>query len=156
MYHTDASNVVVGTKLAPNPSGKCDQSICYACRLLNSAKHNYTTIEREALAMVYSLNKYRHYLLGNKFVFFVDNMALVYLVNKPQVSGKIAQWLLLFLKYDFTVVYKPSKTHGIADDLSRSPNGEPATGVEDQLVDATPFFVQPITPNWLQDVTTYL
>jgi hypothetical protein len=64
-------------------------------------------------------------------------MALVYLVNKPQVSGRIAQWLLLFLEYDFTVVYKPGKTHGIAEALSRSPNGEPAIGMEDQLADAS-------------------
>jgi hypothetical protein len=57
--------------------------------------------------MVYALIKYRHYLLGNKFVFFVNHMALVYLVNKPQISGRIARWLLLFLEYDFIVIYKP-------------------------------------------------
>jgi hypothetical protein len=56
--------------------------------------------------MVFALHKFRHYLLGNKFVFYVDHMALVYLVNKPQVSGRIIRWLLLFLKYDFTIMYK--------------------------------------------------
>jgi hypothetical protein len=142
--------------LAQNPSGKYDQHICYASRLLNFAKRNYTTTEREALAMVYALNKYKYYLLGNKFVFFVDHMALVYLVNKPQVSGRIARWLLLFLEYDFTVVYKLGKTYGVVDALSRSPNGEPTTSVEDQLAYASLFSVQPITPDWLQDVTTYL
>ena len=83
-------------------------------------------------------------------------MALVYLVNKPQVSGKIAWWLLLFLEYNFIVVYKPSKTHGVANTLSRSSNGETATGVEDQLDDASLFALQSITLDWLQDVTTYL
>jgi hypothetical protein len=43
----------------------------------------YTTIEREALAMVYAFHKFKHYLLGNQFVFYVDQMALVHLVNKP-------------------------------------------------------------------------
>jgi hypothetical protein len=47
--------------------------------------------------MVFTLHKFRHYLLGNKFVFYVDHMALVYLVNKPQVLGIIARWLLFFL-----------------------------------------------------------
>jgi hypothetical protein len=56
--------------------------------------------------MVFALHKFRHYLLGNKFVFYVDHMALVYLVNKPQVLGRIIRWLLLFLKYDFTIMYK--------------------------------------------------
>jgi hypothetical protein len=63
--------------------------------------------------MVFSLHKFQHYLLGNKFVFYVDHMALVYLVNKSHVSRRIAKWLLFFLEYDFIVVYKPGKTHGI-------------------------------------------
>jgi hypothetical protein len=57
----------------------------YASILLNSTKENYSIIDREALAMVYALHKFRHYLLGNQFVFYVDHMALMYLVNKPQV-----------------------------------------------------------------------
>ena len=113
--HTDASDIAVGAMVAQNQTGKCDQPISYASRLLNSAERNYTTTEKEALAMVYALTKYRHYLLGNKLVFYVDHMALVYLVNKPQVSGRIARWLLFFQDYDFTVVYKPGRTHGAAD-----------------------------------------
>jgi hypothetical protein len=69
--------------------------------------------------MVFSLHKFKHYLMGNKFVFYVDHMALVYFVYKLQVSGRIARWLLLFLGYNFTIVYKPSKTHVVADALSR-------------------------------------
>jgi hypothetical protein len=65
--------------------------------------------------MVFSLHKFRHYLLGNKFVFYVDHMALVYLVNKPKVLGIIIRWLLLFLKYDFIIVYKPRRTHVVVD-----------------------------------------
>jgi hypothetical protein len=72
--------------------------------------------------MVFVLHKFRHYLLGNKFVFYVNHMALVYLVNKLQVLGIITRWLLLFLKYDFIVVYKLSITHVVVDALSRLPN----------------------------------
>jgi len=60
----------------------------YAFRLLNKIEQNYSTTKREALAMVFSLHKFRHYLLGNKFVFYVYHMALVYLVKKPQVLGR--------------------------------------------------------------------
>jgi hypothetical protein len=49
-------------------------------------------------------------------------MALVYLVNKPQVFGKIAKWLLLFLEYDFKIVYKLGRSHLMTDVLSRLPN----------------------------------
>jgi hypothetical protein len=72
--------------------------------------------------MVYALHKFKHFLLGNKFVFYVDHMALVYLVNKPQVSGRIIRWLLLFLKYEFIVVYKLGRTHVVVDVLSKLPN----------------------------------
>jgi hypothetical protein len=81
--HIDASLLTVGEMLAQNPTSKYDQPMVYASRLLNKAEQNYTTIEKEALGMVYALHKFRFFLLGNKFVFYVDHMVLVYLVNKP-------------------------------------------------------------------------
>jgi hypothetical protein len=55
----------------------------YASILLYSVERIYIIIEKEALVMVYALHKFRHYLLGNQIVFYVDRMAFVYLVNKP-------------------------------------------------------------------------
>ncbi len=75
--------------LAQNLTWKCDKPIAYASHLLNNAERNYTTMKCEALAMVYTLHKFCDYLLGNKFVFYVDHMALLYLIKKPQVSGHI-------------------------------------------------------------------
>jgi hypothetical protein len=69
--------------LAQNPTRKCNQPITYAFQLLNNAEKAYTTTEKEALTMVYALHKYCHYLLDNKFVFYVDHMAFLYLVKKP-------------------------------------------------------------------------
>ncbi len=117
--HTYASLLVVRAMMFHNLIGKIDQPEVYASKLLNRVEQNYSTIEKEALVMVSTLHKFRHYLLGNKFVFYVDHMALVYLVNKPQVSRRVTRWLLLFLEYDFTIMYKPSKTHVIVDALSR-------------------------------------
>jgi hypothetical protein len=93
--------------------------VVHAYRLLNKAKQNYSTIEREALAMVFALHKFRHYLLGDEFLFFVDHMALVYLINKPRVLRRITRWLLLLLEYDFTIVYELGRTHVVIDALSR-------------------------------------
>ncbi len=69
--------------------------------------------------MVFSLHKFKHYFMNNKFVFYVDHMALVYLVNKPQVLGRIVIWLLLFLEYDFIIMYEPGITHVVTYVLSR-------------------------------------
>jgi hypothetical protein len=60
-----------------------------ASRLLNNVEWNSTAIELEALVMVYILHKFWHYFVGNKFVFYVDHMALVYLIHKPQLLGWI-------------------------------------------------------------------
>jgi hypothetical protein len=120
---------------------------------LNNAKKNYTTTEREALSMVYTLHKYHHYLLSNKFVFYVDHMALLYLVKKPQVSSPIAQWLLLILIYDFSMVYKPEKPHSILDALSCLPTSDEPSGVLNQVVDAPFFLLQSMS---LQEIHNYL
>jgi len=77
------SLLALGAMLSQNIIRKSDQPIVHAFRLLNKGEQNYNTIEKKALAMVFSLHKFKHYLLGNKFVFYVDHMALVYLVNKP-------------------------------------------------------------------------
>jgi len=121
--------------------------------LFNKALKFYIIIKRETLAMAYALHKIKHFLLGNKFVFYVDYMALVHLVNKPHVSRRIARWLLLFLEYEFMVVYTPSRTHVIVDVLSRLPNSSEPLGVLDQTMDASLFFIEPI---WMQEVKTYL
>ncbi len=73
----------IGAILAQILIFKIDQPIMYSSRLLNYSERTYTITKKEALAMVYDLHKYKHSMLGNKFTFYVDHMALVYLVNKP-------------------------------------------------------------------------
>ncbi len=113
-----------------------------------------TLVQREALTMVYVLHKFRHYyLLGNRFTFYVDHMTLVYLVNKPQVFGKLARWFLLFLEYDFKIIYKPSRSHLMVDALSRLPNQIKLVGIPNQTCDTHMFILQ---PKWLHNVYEYL
>jgi hypothetical protein len=133
--HMDALLLAVGVMLTQNQTSKYDQPIVYASRLLNKVEQNYTTTKKEALTMIYVLHKFRHFMLGNKFVFYVDHMIMVYLVNKPHVLRRITKWLLLFLEYEFTIVYKPSRTHVVVDVLSRLPNSSKPLGVPNQIVD---------------------
>jgi hypothetical protein len=67
-------------------------------------------------------------------------MALVYLVNKPQVSGRIIKWLLLFLEYDFIVMYKLGRIHVITNALLRLPDIIESMGVLDQTTYASLFY----------------
>jgi hypothetical protein len=69
--------------------------------------------------MVYVLHKFWHYLLGNKFVFYVHHMTFPYLIKKPQVYRMIPIWLSLFLECNFSIIYEPKHSHSIANELSR-------------------------------------
>jgi hypothetical protein len=81
--HIDSSLLDVEVMMSQNVTRKSDQPIMYASELLNKVKKNYNRTHKEGLTMVFALHKFRHYLLGNKFVLYVDHMALIYLVNKP-------------------------------------------------------------------------
>jgi hypothetical protein len=70
-------------------------------------------------------------------------MALVYLVNKSQVFGRIVKWLL-FLKYESTVIYNLSRTHVVAYAFSRLPYSSKPLRVPNQIVDASLFSIKPI------------
>ena len=67
--------VVVGTTRG------IDHPIVFASRKLSSAERNYTTTKREGLAMVYAMQKFKHYLLGSHFKMFTDHLDLKFLVN---------------------------------------------------------------------------
>jgi hypothetical protein len=54
---------------------------------MNNVGKNYITTEKEALAMIYVVKKFRHYLLGNSFIFFVNHQTLLYMVNKLIITS---------------------------------------------------------------------
>jgi hypothetical protein len=155
--YVDASNIALGYVLSQKDTKNLDHPIYFANRQLIAAEKNYTTTEREALAMIFAIQKFRHYLLGYPFVFYVDHDALKYLINKPDLSGRLTRWVLLLQEFDFTIVVRPGKSHGNADHLSRlepleNSNLEP---LNDQLPDADLFEVDVIFPDYV-DIITYL
>src|SRR5277367_5326528 len=81
--HVDASSIALGIVLAQSGEGNIDHPIAFASRKFSTVEKNYTTTEREGLAMVYALQKFRHYLLGSHFKIFTAHSSLKYLVNKP-------------------------------------------------------------------------
>ena len=151
--HIDASAYALGCILTQPHEHNMDFLVTYASRQLNSAEKNYTTTER--LAMVYAVKKFRHYLLANRFIFFVDHHALMYLVNKPCATGRIVRWFVILLEFDFTIAVKLGRSHQRADHLSRITNGEVPTGVDDNLPDATLFQID-IAPRWAEPILEVL
>jgi hypothetical protein len=87
--HVDAYFIALGAVLAQPRIGYIDHPLAFASRKLSTVEINYTTTERGGLAMVYALQKFRHYLLGGHFKMFIDQSVLKYLVNKPVLGGRI-------------------------------------------------------------------
>ena len=77
----DASDLAVGAVLGQRVEGK-SYVVYYASKTLNEAQRNYTTTEKELLAVVYALDKFRTYLIGSDIVIFTDHSALKYLLTK--------------------------------------------------------------------------
>ncbi len=96
--HTNVSLLTMGVMLSQNVTRTSDQPIVYASKLLNKIEQIYNITQRQALTMVFSLHKFKHYLLGNKFVFYVNHMALVYLVNKTTSFKENSQMVVIVLR----------------------------------------------------------
>ena len=105
--HIDASGLAIGAILTQPGEDRMDYPIIYSSIKLNKEERNYSMTEREALVMVFTLQKYQHYLLASPFIFYTDHQALKYLVNKPLHHGRICRWLLLFQEFEFEEVVRP-------------------------------------------------
>ena len=95
-------------------------AISFGSRKLDRHQVNYSITEKELLAMVTGLTYYKRYLLGNKVIAVVDHLPLKYLITHPLNDSRMARWLATIQRYDLHIVYKPGKTHTVADYLSRT------------------------------------
>ncbi|KAL3686421.1 hypothetical protein R1sor_008995 [Riccia sorocarpa] len=152
LYLDDLST---GSVLSQLDETNKDHPIYYASRQLSKAERNYGATELECIGMILSVQKFRHYLLGTTFVFFVDHQALRYIVNRPSRSEKLARWMLLLQEFNFTVEYKPGKSHVNADFLSRLP-GEPSLTALDMNPIGFSLFAITTQAPWTDQLRHYL
>ena len=124
IIEVDASPVGVGCVLLQNIRGK-DKPIYFASKKLSPAEQNYSQIDREGLALVFAVKKFKYFLLGRKFTARTDHKPLLSLFGPgkpiPDTNARLQRWALLLSQFTFDLEHKPGKDNIVADALSRLP-----------------------------------
>lgn len=154
---SDVSDYTVGAVLDQRVE-KLPHVIYYASKNLNDAQLNYSITEKELVAVVFALDKFRSYLLGFKVLVYSDHVALKYLLSKKDDKAHLIRWILLLQEFDFEIPDKKGSENVVADHLSRLiveftedtlPISE--TSVDEQLLH---IYQSPVP--WFADIVNYL
>ena len=115
---TDASNSGIGAVLMQEHEGKL-HPVAYASKKLTNAETKYSTLEKECLAIIWGVGKFRLFLAGKKFVLQTDHKPLTFLSTARYKNDRILRWSLSLQGYDFVVKDIAGKENVMADYLSR-------------------------------------
>ena len=119
----DASDYAVGAVLGQR-KGIIFHAIYYVSKVLNDAQLNYATTEKEILAIVYALEKFRSFLVGSKVIVYTDHAAINYLLTKVDSKPRLIRWILLLQEFDLVIQDKKGSENLVVDHLSRLVNKE--------------------------------
>ena len=114
----DASDFAMGAILGQKAE-KVFKAIYYANKAFNEAQENYSTTEKEMLAIVFACEKFRPYILGSLVIIHTDHAAIKYLMAKKEAKPRLIRWVLLLQEFDLEIKEKKGCDNVIADHLSR-------------------------------------
>ncbi|RDY14459.1 Retrovirus-related Pol polyprotein from transposon 17.6, partial [Mucuna pruriens] len=144
----DTSNSALGAVLGQRDGvGRPAHVIAYASRTMDQAQINYTTTEKELLAIVFALDKFRSYLLGSRVIVFSNHAALKYLLKKPDAKPRLIRWMLL--------LDKKGADNAVADHLSRIERELDPMPIRDDFPDEQLLRMDTSTP-WFTDICNFI
>lgn len=152
--HTDASDIGLGVVLRQK-DGKLEYAIYFISKSLSSAELHYTVTEKEFLAVVFALNKFRHYLGGYPTIVHTNHSTIKYLINKPTRNHWIVKWLLLLQEFDVTFVDKLGKENVVANFWGRLQVQIGDQPIDDSFPNEHLFAISTFTP-WFVDIVNFL
>nr|GEU86725.1 reverse transcriptase domain-containing protein [Tanacetum cinerariifolium] len=117
----DASDFPIGAVLGQRQE-KHFRPIHYASKTMTEVESNYTTTEKEMLAVVYAFEKFWSYLIMNKSIVYTDHFALKYLFAKKDSKARLLRWVLFLQEFSFKVIDTKGAENLAADHLSRPEN----------------------------------
>lgn len=145
---TDASQYAIGAVLSQGPIGS-DKPIAYASRTLNDNEINYSTTEKELLAIVWATKYFRPYIFGRKFNIVTDHKPLKWLMSLKEPNTRLQRWRLKLAEFEYNVHYKQGKLNTNADALSR-------VVINNSETDTIPDDKPPTTPEILDDLMSMI
>ncbi|CAL9011911.1 unnamed protein product [Prunus brigantina] len=155
----DASDYAVGAVLGQGKN-KLLHVISYASLTLNNAQLNYSTTEKELLAIVFALDKFRSYLIGSKVIVYSDHAALKYLLSKKKAKPRLIRWILLLQEFDLEIRDKKGTKNVVVDHLLRLIREEEGTIVIVPILETFPdeqlLTIQTVDAPWYADFVNYL
>ena len=117
---TDASGKALSIMLSQEDENGDKHPVAYASKTLNSAQLNYSTSEKECLALVWGLEHFNTYLEGHSFTCLTDHRALIYLIgSKESNNQRLTRWILRLQPYNLKIKYVKGSDNNMADLLSR-------------------------------------
>lgn len=121
IIETDSSDLAIGAVLVQIQQGE-RKTIAYFSKKLSSTQRRYSATERECLAVLLSIEHFKHFVEGSQFIVQTDAMSLTFLqtMSIESKSPRIARWALKLAKYDLLLQYKKGSENIPADALSRS------------------------------------
>jgi len=131
--------------------------IYYALRILNPAQCNYTPMEKELIFVVFSLYKFRSYILGSHVTVYFDHASLRYLMNKKESKPCLLHWILLIQEFDVAIKDRKGFENVVVDHLSRLVEGDDYLPSDGDFPDQALLQVDGITMTpWYANLVNYL
>lgn len=116
----DASDVGIGAVLFQENSQGEEQPIYFYSAKLTTAERNYSVTERECLAVVKAVHKFRPYVEGYEFNVITDHSSLKWLMTTKDLSGRLARWSLKLQPFSFSIIHRKGSLNIVPDSLSRN------------------------------------
>lgn len=131
--HCDTKGDGIGTVLMQEK-----HPIAHESRKLWGLEKSYSIYDREMLAIMHALAKFRFYLVGGNFVIKIDHNSITYFMNQRDLNDRQQKWITKLQAYDFGIEYVKGKKNVVADALLRRPHicslGELSTNWKEKLV----------------------
>lgn len=138
VIETGATGVGLGAVLMQG-----GRPIAYFSKSLGVKARTQSIYEKEGMAILEALNKWRHYLVGNKLIIRTDQKSLKYLTSQRLLEGVQHKLMLKLLEYDYSIEYKKGKENSVADALSRK---------AEHFQQPNCMAISAMVPKWIEDV----